>query len=301
VAVIQYLGVRQVREILLARSSVNLYGSTNKTGGLAGKVTLWACSDASLPNIAGGTNNSIVASLDSSGRPATFNGNWTEITRNGLGAGTFTLGSSLTDFSFSEFLSSPGTAYNFFAIVVGFSAMANTDTINFQSISVCAGDIPTRPAPQTRDQVLNDCEQFYEQSYVNRAAVGTGTTYNALSAPMGSSVPNSGSSNVTRILENTWCFQYRALKRAVNPNVFIYSPQTGAVNNVAVFARVGASTITFGDDPLTLWGTKYIGDKNATYIPTGISAYSTNATDAFIMPAYYITYHYIVDARLGIV
>lgn len=88
-ALIQYLPQAVARRMLQENLSANIAAITAKVGGLAGTISIWYTTDVSLPSV--GSNNSIVLTLDANGKPATFNGNWTEVTRNGLGDAKFTV------------------------------------------------------------------------------------------------------------------------------------------------------------------------------------------------------------------
>lgn len=182
-AIIQYLDATKAREMLNSRMSCAIEGKTSRSLGVTTTISLWYCTDASLPNIASGTNNSLIATLDSNGHPSSFNGNWVEVPRSNLGNAQFTISTNTnTNFNFYGFngwdmqgIAATQTA-NFFAIVVGFSAITAADTISINSVSVVPGDIPTRPAPQSANAVLNDCQYYYQKSLNNGVipVVGTG-------------------------------------------------------------------------------------------------------------------------------
>lgn len=181
-AFVQYLPKEKARELLNSPLSSNVAAITAAVGGLVGTISLWYTTDANLPSTA--ANNSIVATLDANGKPATFNGTWTEVTRNGLGNAKFTAGNSATtnfnDYGFSGWDANGVAGVNtatWFAIVVGFAQLGAAGTITFDSISLVPGQIPTRPAPQTVGQVLRECQEYYEMSFnvgvVPVTAVGT--------------------------------------------------------------------------------------------------------------------------------
>jgi len=168
-ALIQYLPQNTAREILNTSLSANIAAITASAGGLVGTISLWYTT-GSLPNT--GSNNSLVATLDANGYPATFNGTWVEVTRNGLGNAQFNVGSSSTtnfnDYGFAGWnlngAAGADTA-TFFAIVVGFASLPTGHTIDIGSISLVPGGIPTRPAPQSPDEVLRQCQRYYSSSF----------------------------------------------------------------------------------------------------------------------------------------
>ena len=171
-AIIQYLDSTKAREMLNSKMSCAVESKTSNLTGITSTISLWYSTDATLPSLVAGTNNSIVATLDANGKPATFNGTWVEVPRSDFGNAKFTVKNSATlNFNFDGFsgwdmegVAATQTA-NFFAIVVGFGAMTVADTISINSASVVPGDIATRPATQTQVAVLSDCEYYYTSSF----------------------------------------------------------------------------------------------------------------------------------------
>lgn len=185
-AIVQYLDSTKAREMLNSKMSCAIESKTSNLAGITATISLWYCTDASLPSVVAGTNNSVVATLDANGHPATLNGTWVEVPRSDLGNAQFTIkANATTNFNFNGFsgwdmkgVAATQTA-NFFAIVVGFGAMTAADTISINSASVVPGDIPTRPAPQSVISVMQDCLYYYRKSFSNSivpaTALGVGT------------------------------------------------------------------------------------------------------------------------------
>lgn len=188
VAVIQYLDKIEAKKILSDRISSRISASTTAAGGLNGKVTLYACT-GNLPDIHPGTNNSIVATLAADGKPATLNGiTWTEIP-NLFQNTSFTLqtASATNEESADIILNGwnmqnavPTDTADFFAIVVGFAPWIAADTITLNSISLCPGDVPTRPAPKTLSETQLDSQRYYWSTFpigtrpIQGAGIATG-------------------------------------------------------------------------------------------------------------------------------
>jgi hypothetical protein len=171
-ALIQYLPQTDARKILNSRLSVNVSALTSVVAGLGGTISLWYTTDVNLPSCA--ANNSIVATLSAAGKPATFHGAWTEVPRSNLNDATFTVMPSATtnfnDYGFSGWDAQGVAGVNtatFFAIVVGFAQLPIGETIDFNSISLVPGDIPTRPAPKTANEIFLDCAYYYQKSFLN--------------------------------------------------------------------------------------------------------------------------------------
>lgn len=171
-AMIQYLTIEDALTILNEKISAMVTAFTSVIGGMVGTISMYYSTDANLPDLAAPNFNSLVATLDANGKPATFNGNWVEVTRDSLGnaPAQFTVARNtdnlFTNYGFSQWAIGAGrTTANWFAIVVGFASLPENGNVVFKSISSNAGDIATIPAPQSSDAVLSECQAFYEKSF----------------------------------------------------------------------------------------------------------------------------------------
>lgn len=306
-AIIQYLDEAQARKILNGPMSANI--SAIASANTNACISLWYTTDASLPDVSSGTNNSIVATLNSNGKPATFNGTWTEVPRSNMGDATFTIGTSATtefnDYAFTgwdmEGIAAVNTA-TYFAIVIGTASMTTGRVVTFNSVSLVPGVIPTVPAPQTPDEVIADCQYYYEMSYD-----GGGTT-----SPIGGdgtsaivklqTAVNSGAATLG--YASPFGIQYQ-MKRTNAPNVTLYAASNATPNYVTVqgWANGAATTGAVDDSVVDFWVETDLGAKGVHYVPTGPQAgtpiisgtpFSNNCSVNLI-------FHYVVDARLGIV
>lgn len=290
VAMIQYLDAPTAKKIIQDRISVRLSAYTSRSAGLAGKVTLWAMT-STLPNVATGTNLSIVATLDATGRPATFNGTWTEITRNGLGDAYFDLqqASSTNAESFDIMLNQwdlmgavPANTATFFAIVVGFAPWVINDTISVNSISCCAGDIASRPAPKTPGETTLACNQYYFKTFENATvpAQSAGLKTGELTFIV---VSNAGATASTNCVELPFPVPMR-----VNPtsaNVTLYNPHA---------ANALARNETTDANDATTTAVYSVSTKSVVVSMTGSTAGGQNVGQIFGV-------HITADARLGII
>jgi hypothetical protein len=305
-ALVQYVDLPTARELLNNRLSVNLSGLTDITGGVAGTISLWHTTDAALPDMT--ANASIVATLSAAGKPDTFNGTWVEVDRSNLGDATFTLAESTTnnfnDYGFSGWDTlgdSSVTTATFFAIVVGFEAIAAADTIDINSISLVPGDIPSRPAVETADEALAKCERFYEKSYESSVVGGTVTNVGAVIA-----VQNSGSSDVGNNVNGVrmpFYIPFKNIKRSASSTITFYSNNSGTVSNFYWRTFFGGALNSAANIASSGWTVNYLSTKGVGYIPDGagpslpIVTSGTKTTPA----STWIEFHYIADARLGIV
>lgn len=296
-AVIQYLGAEQANDILSGRCSVALRGSSTLLE--IGTVSLFATDDANLPDLKTPTYESLVDTLGANGAVTALNGNWTALTRKS-GDAKFNLVLNDNEFTFSGWTDNEtapllGTA-TFFAIVIGFDTVTSGDWVNLDWVSLNAGDIATRPAPQTPDQVLRECERYYEMSYETGEEVDTVTAVNAIA------FPQNGTVGVTSQLQpNGFDIFFNSTKRVNNPTVLLYSPQNvtgGGVVNVRCIAN--AST----NEDIALAGnwTQTTGNKTVNYIPLQTNLGTARATINAATPGIFtVRFHYTADARLGIV
>ena len=184
-----------------------------------------------------------------------------------------------------------------FAIVVTFAVPTDLTVVTVNSISLVPGDIPTRPAPQTTDQVLRECQYYYEKSYAAGTAVGTATTINQYSAQQRIYITG----GTDRVVAGAFFIPYKATKRAV-PSVKFYSTSgtadsfTAALYQNGAYASVGGS-VGIGNWSPTAVGAA-IGVDSLTYAADGVSSLGASASGN--APEGVIFGHYVLDSRLGI-
>lgn len=186
-AVVQYLDATAARKILNAPICVNVSAKANVDTLVT--VSLWYTTDASLPNVATGTNNSIVLTLDADGLPATRNGTWSKVPKL-VGSEQITIGTNSTT-NFNDYamtgwdmqgIAACNTA-TFFAIVIGTASVTVAGTVLFDSVSLQSGSIATRAAPQAISEVLSECQYYYQKSFLpgttpaSGIGIQTGETY----------------------------------------------------------------------------------------------------------------------------
>lgn len=181
-ALVQYIPQAIALELLTGRMSIALAAKTNQTL-LNGTVNLyWTATN--LPPIYTPTFSSIVSSI-ASGPVTTVAAGWNAVPRT-LGSASFTLASGgITPLTFSGFDATAVTTSTatFMAIVISFDELTAANTLTMQYCSLNSGDIATRPAPQTIDQVLRECQYYYQKSFLydvvpaTAAGINTGESY----------------------------------------------------------------------------------------------------------------------------
>jgi hypothetical protein len=301
-AIVQYLGPIEARKILNDRIAVNVSAKTSVVAGVVATVSLWYTTDASLPNIAAGTNNSIVLTLDANGKPATRNGTWSEVPRDGLGDAKFTVATNaltnFNDYSLTGWdlkgVAGANTA-TFFAIVVGFASVTAGGTIGVNSVSLNAGDIATRPAPQTFDEVLSECQFYYEKSYDNGTVPGTSTVVGALNKYQTALFADVSSAG--ECFGAPWEFQFNTVKRII-PTMHFYST-VGTIDNVSVQTyRAGVPSALSDKVIASFWTVGGISTKSVEYLPNAAGTLTTMASATNSSCS--IRFQYVADCRLGL-
>lgn len=171
IAMIQYLDPPMIKDLLNQPMCVNVSAFASVATNAV--VSIWYTLDATLPDVSTGTNNSIVLSLNTNGTVNARNGTWVEIPRSNLGTANITIGTSSTP----EYNDYPlagwdlnGTVADlstitYFAIVISTPSVASGVSLTFGSVSLQSGSIPTRPAPLTASQTLEQCSRYYQKSF----------------------------------------------------------------------------------------------------------------------------------------
>lgn len=304
-ALIQYLDATKAREMLSSRKCVNVSAIASSTTEAC--VSLWYTKDGSLPNVASGTNNSIVLTLDSKGYPVTQNGTWVKVPRSGLANNTvtaastnsaqFTVGTSSTA-QFNQYPlngwdmqgSSDINNATFFAIVVGTAPIAHNSYILWQSISCQDGDIATIPASQSQDAVMNDCQRYYEMTFnlgtVPAQNVGTGHGEYVWPLP--------GLNRAAQIKYTLAGIFYKTEKRISAHTVIFYNP---------LAANAQCRNMSVNDDAVgtgTIF-TNVAATVNYNTINQRGFAITVDNTDALANFGDTYAVNWTADARLGIV
>lgn len=304
-ALIQYLGYDDFLKFSFTNLSAGLLANTNQSS-LPVTISLWYTTVTPLPNVAPTFNLTLLSgssALDANGHPIGVVSGWVEI-KNTNGTGLLNT-PNLTFQGVSGWLRGQ-IPYNatFFAIVIGTGVITSGNYLSVVSASLVPGDIPTIPAAQTADEVLRECQYYYEKSWDPSIVPGTSpaTTTNGQQYSLAElSFANPGLSSATI---NSYQLKFREPKRTDNAVIGFYSPDGTKDNLQFAINRnntyPASSTGTNPKNvPITDWvayGQNIYGCfyrvKTSTFINITIGAIADEA---------YILYHYIADDRLGIV
>lgn len=297
-ALIQYLSSIDARKILECPASVNAAINRGTLFPARCTISLWYTKDVSLPSIRT-SNNSLIATLDADGKPATFNGTWFEVPRVNNQDATFDLlpvsDNSFIDYNFSGWDLSGEADVNlatFFAIVIGSSEMASTAAFSVLSVGLCGGEIATRPAPQTPDEVLRECQYYWEQSYPAGTPAGSASNPGAKFIPAELLVD----AGDYRINAPAITIQYKQTKRIAPTGSFYALNGTPTTLDVGIYQA--NTTVAGPNNPVlgTTWS-NIISVDSYSLIP----AISTSLVNITSDPSYTgrISFHYTFNARLG--
>jgi hypothetical protein len=297
---IQYLPAPITEEMFKNRLSVNVEAFTSNTNGLIGTISLWYTPNALVPTLP----LSFVTTVNANGYPTAVAAGWTEITRNNnAGNAQFLLNSTLSNYGFNGWDATGTTASataSYFAIFVGFAAMNNAATVNFNSISVVPGDIPTKPAPKTFDDVLKECQFFYEKSYDNAVVPGTAASPSGLITARQNAQPDGGGAT-TSMYGTLIDLNYNSVKwvPAAASRITFYSPITGTGGNVLATIVNNGTAYTQDIAIAGNYTAIQFGQKSFQYASLNPAALFTQAVAALPNAYAYVDYHYVIDLRIG--
>lgn len=305
-AIIQYLPQAEARKILNQPIAVNVAAKCTKAGGgtYTGTVSIWYTKDVNLPSVSG-SNQSIVATLSATGKPATQHGTWFEVPRGNLGDARFSLaagtGTLYNDYNFngwnladSALLAPDANLATYIAIVIGFAPIATADVIDFGSVGMMSGDIATRPAPQTQDEVLRECERYYEKSYQTADLAGTATLSGMLTAP--ATITFDAAQVNAAISVSSFGIIFKTSKLTTTPTVTVYSTD-GTAANVRGNLVIGG-TDHFANIPIATWTAQGNSSNAISYKSVGGGGIGPIGW-AGLAYSSYINFHYVADDRLG--
>jgi hypothetical protein len=305
----QYLSADDAKRILGTRLSVNVFGyMTSNSTPVTMRVYLFRADSGSsiptLPTSIGTVATSGVFTLTASG--------WTQIPRSGLDTAQVVIPAILTDadinnadndMSFTGWELTDNTQISDtdkFAMVVTFGYTDTSTAITINSISLIPSDIPSRPAPETFDEVIRKCQYYYEKSYKLSFPAGTISLNGAIVCEQQPATAGVFYRAFPRFL----IIRYETRKRiTVTPS--FYSPVTGTLGNVYLLVYQDSTTVISSDAAISgNWILDDQGETGVTMEPvsrgTQVTASvagspDTNGSEAIAL------FHYVADARLGIV
>ena len=302
---LQYLTGAEAIEIIGNKLAVNVNAFRSQTGGaVTCKVYLYSGRSGAAFPVLPTSLGTVAANGDFTLTAAS----WTLIPRGNLGTasgllstvntGDYTQVNDVVDLNFNGWQmdnSAQISDTNKFAIVVTFSCPTTGTVVTVDSIGLMKGDIATRPAPQTANSVLVDCQYYYEKSYAPGVNPGTLTAGGALYAEM-LGLHSGGNSVFLR----GFGFPFKNPKRTTAPLIQFYSPEAGTAAAVRIWLRNNGAAVNNGDLTISYWTQNFLSSTGVSYLANTIAAQLfTAGFDG--LPEGYINYHYTVDGRLGVI
>lgn len=325
--IMQYLQGAVVKDMIGNRLSSNLFAfQTSGANDITARIYLYrAKASSSIPTLP-----TTIGTVDTAGiftlTAGAIADNWTEIPRNGIAAPQVAAQGILSSVGANTDLYSPNNDLGFsgwemtdvvdigdtniFAIVVTFAYTA-TSIFTVKSVSLVPGDLPCRPAVQSRPIVLAECQLYYEKSYNLNDNEGTITDEGlisaeqqvafALNAPPANNFTFSASPRFFSHSFNT--------RKRTDPVLRLYSPANATPGNVEGFIYsasatpiIPAATINLGAN----WATPVVNQTSFTFGPSTYAVFLTGDAVVTTIPTAgnteaIIAYQYVADARLGIV
>lgn len=307
ISVMQYLSGDQALALCNSRLACNVFAYDGAGGGKV-QCQVFLVAPTGAATIPAAMAN--LGTLSSTGGFTATAANWTVVLQSGppalatLPTAPSTDGSLDMQFNGWAFSSAQNANAGLFAIVVTFAWDTATD-FNINSISLVKGDIPSRPAAQTVDQVLRECQLYFETSYAPGIVIGTANATGPLLSRQGSDVDTDGTH--LEIATRSFGFSYFTKKRTT-PTTTLYSAiTTNTSANVTYYFYYNGS-IQAGypaDKPLSsgaiIWTQTSNGPSGVYYrsASTAVIAHPNNVQNG--TGETFITWHYSADARLGLV
>jgi hypothetical protein len=313
-ALIQYLDPTTVMPywsyVLSSLARARIVTSNGTNVGIKMRL-IWS---TSLPATLSGTEP--IASWVS-GEPV-FSVNWTAIAP--LNDPVYTLpnaydttlgGNAFPSFSFNHFqLPAMSTSTMTLGVVIYTTADINptgtADVVLFDRISSIPNEFALDTNPQTFDQVLRECQYFYEKSFPNNFVPGPTTpTYLGAIITQMQGVKDAAND---KVYARSFSLEYKTEKRSSNPALFLFSPATG--NGGFVRSAIIINSVFFDGLEINvnsagggIWLVSQNSSKGCEFT-TFLGAFNMvgpHGTSAELYPEGLIRYQYASDARLGIV
>lgn len=317
--IMQYLSDGQAKEILGTRLAVNLNAFRTTAGGaVTVRVYLFRGSSSAvfptLPLTIGGATPLASSGVFTLNSTAGQGQNWSLIARGELGQAYGTLPvvdtadwETLNDAEDLQFIgweltdTTQISNTDKFCMVVTFQCPTTGTIATIDSCSLVKGDIPTRPGAQSADEVLRECQYYYENTL----------TYGGAKYAMQQAVafPSTPAANV---YTTSFYIQFETMKR-VAPSLLLFNGFTGAANtfDVAIYyATVANQVSTTGPNAINVnfWtaisrlaGISFEPTLTASAAPLVTVAGGGTVSGTSFYATGVVAMLYKADARLGII
>lgn len=211
----------------------------------------------------------------------------------------FICDSANTEFSFNGFQLPAASDDNMtlgivFYTVSNMDQTATADNFFIDTVSLVENDFGVFTEPKTYDQVLQECQYYYEKSYNAGNLPGTNTVIGVRTTPLRVSYVN----GFTYL--NSFELIFDAEKRFIPATISFWTPP-GLAANVQAHALLNGVDVAGSpaNVAITNWGLTGAGTRSALLVCQHSNS-SIIATDGNVGNEAYMSYHYVVDVRLGV-
>lgn len=253
---------------------------------------------ATLPSTLGTTEP--IASIDSNGNPV-FSAGWTALSP--INDPAYVLGTSLSDYSFNGFQmpASSAAAMTLGIVLYTTSNMSTStpDSCIFEEISLVPNAFAIESNPLSWDETFRRCQFYYESSYNSGKWPGDVAAEGQYQVWQYLLYTGSG----FMLYASPFDLQFKNIKRASNPTITLYNPETGASDNaIAQIYSNGALDASNTNEPVsTNWNRIIAGTHSAQYVPlTSGSLLNSSALASSDPTMGILRFQTIIDSRLGV-
>lgn len=172
------------------------------------------------------------------------------------------------------------------------STAGSKDYFVIDKISLVNNDFAIDTQPQTFDDVLRQCQFYYEKSYDTGTLLGASTLVGVLNKYQVAAVSDG------RCYGAPWEFQFNTVKRAIPVTTFFSS--VGTINNVSFqIYRDGTPQAITDQIVASFWTAGGLSTKSVEYLPKTLGAIATAVSGGADNLSCSIRFHYSANALLG--
>lgn len=172
------------------------------------------------------------------------------------------------------------------------SSAGTKDYFVIDKISLVNNDFAIDTQPQTFDDVLRQCQFYYEKSYDNAVLPATSTLVGVINKYQVAAVDDG------RCYGAPWEFQFNTVKRAI-PTTTIVSA-VGTINNVSFQIFRNGTPQALADKIIaSFWTAGGLSTKSVEYLPNALGAIATAVGAGADNLSASIRFHYAASALLG--
>jgi len=177
--------------------------------------------------------------------------------------------------------------------VANMDSTGTADILFFRDISLVRNDFAIATQSQTFDEVLRQCQYYFEKSYEIDTLAGAATSVGARFAEQ-----LADGSNPINLIARGFGFAFSTIKRAA-PTVRLYSLIGSADTVSGIIANNGGGNPPADGTVTALWTESWLDSKSVAYIANTISPLTAVLAVA-ALPEGFLSFHYTADARLGL-